>query len=804
MLGARGLALLGVVVIVFGVGFFLKYAYDEGWIAHISPAARCGGSALFGLLLVAAGEVLRRKVNPLASSGATAAGLAILYAAILAATKLYDLLDTPVAFALLAAATTGGVLLGSLSTRVMLSLLSLVGAFAVPLLLATGEPSPVAMPAYLLALLVLGLALSAWRGGAYAHVRRLAWWGTGLLGTLWLGQMYDTAPTSSLVFVSLAWLLTVAELVATARFLGVVRGRVRWPESTSAGFHADDEGEIRFDPASLFTPEARWVNSAFGATIWAVTAAAITLRAINPELDALAPAGFGLASVLIAFVALGLTKAGLKGLWPAHPSARSLLADALIINATLLGVATIATALGGWVQVVAWAAVGLGAVETASRLRFRAAGVFGLLLIGVAVARLFTHDLLDHLDREPALAALGLAFTAWSPQVLLVAAACAAAAWRCGRTPERAIVGSAALWLTAACTLHERSLDHAVGPAMLSLAALAGWLAVPARLRWLRVNAMALAGLGLAITLLGQLDMDRNAFSLRLYPVSLAVSALAWAALAALPRSGFRARSLCAAIAVVCGGLAVARIEATHGPARALLFGSLYTGAVVLAGTRLARWSLVETAVMLLYAMAIGLTAHALTIEGGMLQGPPITHPAFPPAMLTALGALAAGVLLRRLTLANDAPRDWPGMRTSLATTALALAWLLLLATSSVESVRASRTMFDEGSARGAVLSIWWSLYAVASVVLGFRFGAPLRWAGLALLGIVAFKVMLIDTVTLNPPARVVAAITVGLIIIGASVLYARLVGRGETGTPTAGEAPAAGHAGDEAPHGSG
>jgi uncharacterized membrane protein len=780
LLGARGLALAGVVIVVFGVGLFLKLAYDEGWIGNVSPAARCGGSAAFGLVLVALGEVLRRKVNPLASSGATAAGLAIVYASILSATKLYDLIDTPTAFLLLAAATTGGVLLGSLSTRVMLSMLSLIGAFAVPLLLRTGEPSPVAMPAYLLSLLVLGLALSAWRGGAYSHVRRLAWWGTGLLGTLWLSAMHDTAPTSSLVFVSVAWLVTVAELVASARFLGEIRDRVRWPESTHAGFHTDDEGEVRFNPASLFSPEARWVNSAFGATIWATTAAAITLRAINPELDALAPAGFGLASILIAFAALGLTKAGLTGLWPSHPTARTLLADALILNATMLGVATIATALGGWVQVVTWAAVGLGAIETARRLRFRAAGIFGMLMVGVAVARLFSLDLGRHLISDPAYTAIGLAFTAWSPQLVLVAGACAAAAWRCGRIPERPILGSAALWLTAACVLHPDSVSHAVGPAMLVLAAAAGWVSVPASLRWLRINAMALAGLGLAVTLLGQLDVDRSTPILRIHPVSLVISALAWVALAALPRAGFKARSACAAIAIVCGSLAIARLEATHGPSRALLFGSLYAGAVLLAGTRLVRWSLAETAVALLYALTVGLLAHTLTIGGGILDGPPFTHASFPPAILTVLGALAAGVLLRRLPAAEDAPHDWRDLRGSLSIAALALAWALLLATSSVESVRSAHTMFEEGSARGAVLSIWWSLFAVGSVVLGFRLGAPLRWAGLALLGVVAVKVLVFDTVTLNPPARVVAAITVGLIIIGASVLYARLVGRAE------------------------
>ncbi|MFG0306507.1 MAG: DUF2339 domain-containing protein [Phycisphaerales bacterium JB040] len=775
LLGARGLALGGVVIVVVGFGMFLKYAYDEGWIGAIRPAWRCAGTAAFGALLVGAGEVLRRRVNPLASSGVTAAGIAIVYGAVLAADKLYGLLPPAGAFALLAGVTVGGVLLGSVSNRVMLSLLSLVGAFLAPPLLATGEPSYVAMPVYLLCLLALGLALSAWRGGAYAHVRRLAWWGTGVLGTLWIASVYDDAPISPIAFVASAWGMTIAELILSARFFGAVGGRPGWPESSRAGFRVGEGGEIRFDPRSLLAPEARWLNAAFGATVWAVVAGAITIRAHRPELDFLAPLGVGLASLAAALLAAG---AGRRGWLPEPPSPRSALGAALALNALLLMVATIATALGGWVQVAAWSAVGVAAVESARRLRFRALGVFGCALVAVALARLLTLDLLEHAMTDPALTAAGLALTPWSAQLVLVALAWAVIARRARHATERTASACLVAWCPALALVHPESEAYAIGGAWAVLGALAGWATLRLRARASRINAHALAAIGLLIAWAGQVSLDATAGpGLVIEPVSMVVTGLAWAALAALPRSVFALRTLGASLAIACGAVAIGRVEASHGPDRMLLAQTAYAGLALLAGARLVRWSLSEIATVLLLALGVGWGAVRVAHAGDALAGPPLAHPGFGPAGLGVIGLIVAGVLLRRIGPAPDAPAHARDTRRLLALGAHAGAWALLLASTSIEAARLARTLFEDPTARGAAVSIWWSLFGVASVVLGFRVGAALRWAGLVLLGVVAGKVLLLDTMTLNPPARVVAAITVGLVSIGASVLYARLVG---------------------------
>jgi uncharacterized membrane protein len=793
LMGARGLALAGVVILVIGVVMFLKLAWDEGWIGQISPVVRTLASAVFGLVLVATGEVLRRRVNALASSGTTAAGIATIYASIFAASQVFDLFGTPVAFSLMAVVTVAGILLGALSNRVMLALLSLIGAFAVPLLLRTDEPSFVVMPAYLLALLVLGLTLAGWRGGAYSHVRRLAWWSTGLLGTLWLEAIYDQSPASSLVFVSLVWMATVAELAVSARFLRVIRERTSWPRDSRAGFLVSSSGEILFDPRALFEPEARWINSAFGVSIWSVVAAAITLRAINPDLDFLAPLGFMAASLLAAVVVIRWKRQAGDNLVAVFSSPRSALAATLVVNGTLLGVAGIATALGGWVQVTAWAMIGLAAIETARRIRFRAAGVFGFALLAVAAGRLLSYDWLTHMDTEPGIEALGLAFTDWSPQVLFVAAACAAAAWRSRYAPERSLAACGAMWLAGASLVHIEAAVDSLGPALLVLAGITGWISAFTRVSALRTNAAVLAFVGMLIALIGQVsfnDESIDILAIDINAVSMIVAGLGWVALAAVPGNGYRSRTVFTTLAVICGGIAVASTAQSRSADEALVYSSLYAALVVAAGLRLRRFSLIEIASVPLWAVAIGWSAHQARLGEDAFTGTPILSPGFLAVLLTTAAAIWSAMLLARVSKPDDAPPLLDETRAKLASSSLALAWLLLLAGTSLESVRAASMGFEAESARGAALSIWWSVYAIASVALGLRKSTALRRTGLGLLGIVAAKVLLFDTVTLAPAARVVAAITVGLVIIAAGILYARLVVRDKDDDPPGPDQP--------------
>jgi len=778
LLGIRGLMLLGVVIVVIGVGMFLKLAHDEGWIGALSPAIRCGSAGIFGLLLLGLGEFLRKKINPLASSGFSAAGIATMYASIYAASRMYNLFGPEIAFGMLAIVSIGGVLLGAISNRVLLALLSLLGAFIVPVLLASDEPSRVILPGYLLFLLSIGLVLSAWKGGHFSHARRLAWWGTGLIGSLWLSSMYDQSPVSSLTFVTLAWFMTIVELAASSRFFSSLRDRIRWQSSCQSGFTRTDSGEIRFNLLSLFTPEARWINSLFGATIWAVIASGLTIKSFNPDLVYLAPLGFCAASVVITITSMRIGLNPVASIASKTASPGSLLLSALLVNASLLLVATIAIAFGGWVEVIAWLSVGLGAVETARRFRFRAVGLFGLALMAYGIARLLTYDLIRYYESDPALLLFGLSFTAWSLQTIAASIAFATAAWRSRYSSERSTSASISLWLFAASMLHDKTLEDSYGAASLVIAAICCWVCVKIPIKSLRINAFVLAGISMVVLCVSQLSNSRSDIGLDIHVIPMLIAALAWASIAALPKANYILRTISTSLVVLAGAIAIGRVDVSQNTPSMLLAQAVFLGAIIMLGKRFFAWSLGEIAASGVVILVSGWSLYMIGVDESTLDLTPFVN-----IDSVASIAILAVMFYSAHTLPTRAiPKDVPdelnlvSSRSWMSKVLFGMLWVFTLIVSSIEVVRFTHLFFDTDSALGAAISIWWSIYAVASISLGFKLPRQLRWAGLTLLCIVGAKVLLLDTMTLAPAARIIASLTVGLIIIATGVLYSRLV----------------------------
>ena len=110
LIAGKWFAVLGSLCVVISAGLFLKLAADRGWLSAISPAVRCIGVGSIGLAMIALGELIRRKVNSLAASGVSAAGVATTYCSVLAAWGLFKLLDPNAAFIMLAAVVALGIL----------------------------------------------------------------------------------------------------------------------------------------------------------------------------------------------------------------------------------------------------------------------------------------------------------------------------------------------------------------------------------------------------------------------------------------------------------------------------------------------------------------------------------------------------------------------------------------------------------------------------------------------------------------------------------------------------------------------
>ena len=155
---------LGVVITFFGVAFLLKYAVDEQLVT-LPIELRLAGVALGAIALLVAGWRLRERLPAYALS-LQGGGIGILYLTIFAAFRLYDLLPSLPAFALLVALTFGAGALAHLQNSLALAVLATIGGFLAPLLVSTGSGNHVALFSYYLVInsAILGLAwFRRWR-----------------------------------------------------------------------------------------------------------------------------------------------------------------------------------------------------------------------------------------------------------------------------------------------------------------------------------------------------------------------------------------------------------------------------------------------------------------------------------------------------------------------------------------------------------------------------------------------------------------------------------------------------------------
>jgi len=195
---------VGVVLLVFAVGFFLNVLHS--WMAAAGKAAL---TTLVGAAMLVGGLRMMRGAYRILGHGVVGGGLAALYFSMYAAGPRYELVTTPVAFALMALVTAcAGVLSVRFDSQIT-AILGMVGGFLTPVMLSTGEPHFGVLYTYLLLLSlgILGIAhVKQWRMLNY-----LGFVGTWalLLGSL---EAYDAAQhfPLTITFFSLFFVLNSA------------------------------------------------------------------------------------------------------------------------------------------------------------------------------------------------------------------------------------------------------------------------------------------------------------------------------------------------------------------------------------------------------------------------------------------------------------------------------------------------------------------------------------------------------------------------------------------------------------------
>jgi len=181
--GTRLPVWIGSVALFLAGAFLVKYTFEAGLL---TPKTRVILGGVFGLALLAAGEWLRTR-NARIAQGVTAAGVADLFASLLATYNLYHLLGPTTGFTLFAMNTGLAVLL-SLRQGPFVALLGLIGGFMTPALIGSVEPRPGPLFGYLFALQL----------GLLAVIRRRRWWPLAALTMLaspawvavWLAMNY--------------------------------------------------------------------------------------------------------------------------------------------------------------------------------------------------------------------------------------------------------------------------------------------------------------------------------------------------------------------------------------------------------------------------------------------------------------------------------------------------------------------------------------------------------------------------------------------------------------------------------------
>ncbi|MCR6498812.1 DUF2339 domain-containing protein [Shinella sp. CPCC 101442] len=809
-IGARWAVWVGGIALALGGIFMVKYSIEAGLL---SPAVRLSLAAAFGLVLMASGEFVRRRTQPLIANAfqnamipgvLTAAGAITLFAVTYVSYEFYGYVGPATAFVLLAAVSFLTIGLSLLHGQALAGL-GLLASMLTPALVATEEPSAWGL---------FGFLTVAWLATfAAARIRRwqvvpaLANAGIALWTVLYLSQASNVDVIPALV-----------ALLVLAAGHGLI-----WPGSLTAD---DMPPPATATPADaldrLFAPPAVAV-SLTGAL--AVTFPALVLAGNVPALAyadyafvlvvlalavlgalrvwAIYPAIFSAVGAIVGVVTMiGLPKHGLidgfgslalpalDGVIPAPPMADG------AISVPVLGQVPINLLL---VLAVAYAAVGLAGI----RLRMAGSSAFAALwsLLAPAVpfailaASFLNFGNLSFDPKHGLLAVLlGLVFFA------------AAEAFSRERTeendlfiPQWALAGGGFAFLVLALHALTDGLVTTLGLALLGTAAvfatrLRRWPVLP----WLMAGAAAVVAgrLGWEPTVVGAANLSKTpVFNQLLAGYGIPAALLALCAFELRRWPGERIRNLLQALASLFL-LLTAAILVRHGMNGGVLDSSVptlgeqatYTLLVIGASAIMMSLDLKSPSPIFRYgSMVVGglsvlsvLSAHFIGLNPyftGELLGK------WPVLDLLLVGYLLPGIAYGGLALYARGRRPMPYViMLALSSVALVFAWVTLC-------VR--RYWHGEGIAdwKGFLqpetytYSVVWLLLGVLLLVVGSKFDSKsirLASAGLVLIAVV--KVFLIDMANLEGILRALSFIGLGAVLIGIGLFYQKILS-GKSGT---------------------
>lgn len=204
LIGGKLLNRIGALAVILGIGFFLKYAFDNNmvpeWVRVLIGAA-AGGALLWG------GARFHRKGLPVFAQGLIGAGIAALYISVYASFNFYHLVPQIAAFGLMIGVTILGFFLALRHYSPGVAGLSWAGGFLTPFLLSTGEVNAPRLLTYLALLDVGMVALVVYRPKWFIF-EPMSFVATWLLWAAWIDAGYRDADLAvALFFAVVFWVI---------------------------------------------------------------------------------------------------------------------------------------------------------------------------------------------------------------------------------------------------------------------------------------------------------------------------------------------------------------------------------------------------------------------------------------------------------------------------------------------------------------------------------------------------------------------------------------------------------------------
>ncbi|OQY03570.1 MAG: hypothetical protein B6I20_04765 [Bacteroidetes bacterium 4572_117] len=196
---------IGILILVIAVGLGIKYAIGEGWI---NPVGRIAIGLVTGIILVSIAHKLRKNYTAF-SSVLAGGGIAVFYSSIAFGFQMYELFTQTQAFLIMVIITGFAIVLSLTYNKRELAVLAILGGFASPIMVSTGEGNYIILFTYIMILDIGMLVLAYFKKWKIVNI--VSFVSTIILFGIWMAKTFydtDTLPYQGVfIFATLFYLV---------------------------------------------------------------------------------------------------------------------------------------------------------------------------------------------------------------------------------------------------------------------------------------------------------------------------------------------------------------------------------------------------------------------------------------------------------------------------------------------------------------------------------------------------------------------------------------------------------------------